>query len=63
MLEAPANLNEFYVVGRPEGNKCLVIFGDYKMELRDKSGSLLLECETKSKTYDKSIFEAYYNKE
>ncbi len=41
MLEIPHNLKEFYVAARPDGNKCLAIFKDYQMELRDKSGYLI----------------------
>lgn len=62
MIEVPDNLGEFYVAARPDGNKCLVIFRDYHMELRDNAGTILLECETKSKVYDNTILEAYYNK-
>lgn len=61
MLEVPDNLSEFYVCARPEGNKCLVIFKDFRMELRDKSGSIILQSEIKSKLYDNSVFEAYYS--
>lgn len=62
MIEVPDNLEEFYVAARPDGNKCLVIFRDYRMELRDNAGTVLFECETKSKVYDNTILEAYYNK-
>jgi hypothetical protein len=62
MLAIPENIKEFYVVARPDGNKCLAIFKDYRLELRDKSGGLIFSCSTNGKSYDRSIFEAYYNK-
>jgi snurportin-1 len=61
MLEVPDNLTDFYVAGRPDGNKVLAIFQNYRLELRDKSGGLVLSCETNGKQYDKSVFEAYFN--
>ena len=63
MIEVPSDIREYYVAPRPDGKKCLAIFRGHRVELRDKSGCVVLECNLGSKIYDNTVIQVYYDEE
>lgn len=46
---------------RPDGTKCLVVFEDNSLAIRDKSGRQVFKSEVGNKNYNGTLVEGYYN--